>query len=78
MPLQNSLKKSPNRLFIDPGVGLSQPQKKRKMLIIRAKLEVQINAMEATELRILGSLSAGQNVGPEFLFYQKTEKNTFR
>ena len=30
-----------------------------------AKLEVQINAMEATELRILGSLSAGQNVGPE-------------
>ena len=30
-----------------------------------AKLEVQINAMEATELRILGSLTAGQNVGPE-------------
>ena len=30
-----------------------------------AKLEVQINAMEATELRILGSLAAGQNVGPE-------------
>ena len=30
-----------------------------------AKIEVQINAMEATELRILGSLSAGQNVGPE-------------
>ena len=26
-----------------------------------AKLEVQINAMEATELRILGSLAAGQN-----------------
>jgi len=30
-----------------------------------AKIEVQINAMEATELRILGSLTAGQNVGPE-------------
>ena len=30
-----------------------------------ADVEVQINAMEATELRILGSLSAGQNVGPE-------------
>ena len=30
-----------------------------------AKLEIQINAMEATELRILGSLTAGQNVGPE-------------
>jgi len=30
-----------------------------------AEVEVQINAMEATELRILGSLSAGQNVGPE-------------
>lgn len=28
-------------------------------------LEIQINTMEATELRILGSLSAGQNVGPE-------------
>ena len=28
-------------------------------------IEVQISAMEATELRILGSLSAGQNVGPE-------------
>lgn len=30
-----------------------------------SELEIQINAMEATELRILGSLSAGQNVGPE-------------
>ena len=30
-----------------------------------ARIEVQINAMEATELRILGSLTAGQNVGPE-------------
>ena len=30
-----------------------------------AQVEIQINAMEATELRILGSLSAGQNVGPE-------------
>ena len=30
-----------------------------------ARIEIQINAMEATELRILGSLSAGQNVGPE-------------
>ena len=30
-----------------------------------ARVEVQINVMEATELRILGSLSAGQNVGPE-------------
>lgn len=30
-----------------------------------SEVEVQINAMEATELRILGSLSAGQNVGPE-------------
>ena len=30
-----------------------------------ARIEVQINAMEATELRILGSLAAGQNVGPE-------------
>ncbi|MCS5543391.1 MAG: acyl-CoA dehydrogenase family protein, partial [SAR86 cluster bacterium] len=28
-------------------------------------LEIQIKSMEATELRILGSLSAGQNVGPE-------------
>ena len=28
-------------------------------------LEIQIYTMEATELRILGSLSAGQNVGPE-------------
>ena len=30
-----------------------------------AEIEIQINAMEATELRILGSFSAGQNVGPE-------------
>ena len=30
-----------------------------------AQVEIQINALEATELRILGSLSAGQNVGPE-------------
>ena len=30
-----------------------------------AKIEIEINAMEATELRILGSLTAGQNVGPE-------------
>ena len=28
-------------------------------------LEIQISAMEATELRILGSLSTGENVGPE-------------
>ena len=28
-------------------------------------VEVQILAMEATELRILGALAAGQNVGPE-------------
>ena len=28
-------------------------------------VEVQIAAMEYTELRILGVLSAGQNVGPE-------------
>ena len=30
-----------------------------------AMLEIQINAMEATELKILGNLTAGQNVGPE-------------
>ncbi len=30
-----------------------------------AEVEVQILAMEFTELRILGSLAAGQNVGPE-------------
>ena len=28
-------------------------------------VEVQILAMEATELRILGALAAGQNLGPE-------------
>ena len=39
-----------------------------------AKLEVQINAMEATELRILGSLSAGQNVGPESSSKQEEQK----
>jgi alkylation response protein AidB-like acyl-CoA dehydrogenase len=30
-----------------------------------SELEVQIAAMEATELRILGSISTGENVGPE-------------
>ena len=30
-----------------------------------SEIDIQINSMEATELRILGALSTGQNVGPE-------------
>ena len=44
------------------GSKLSEDQNFRESV---AEIEIQINAMEATELRILGSLTAGQNVGPE-------------
>ena len=44
------------------GAKLSEDQNFKESV---ADIEIQINAMEATELRILGSLTAGQNVGPE-------------
>ena len=44
------------------GAKLSEDQNFQESV---ADIEIQINAMEATELRILGSLTAGQNVGPE-------------
>tara|TARA_Y100001934_G_scaffold4412_1_gene6190 strand:- start:237 stop:869 length:633 start_codon:yes stop_codon:yes gene_type:complete len=44
------------------GAKLSEDQNFQQKV---ADIEIQINAMEATELRILGSLTAGQNVGPE-------------
>ena len=55
------LKKQAKTETID-GYSLSED---RSFIETVAKLEMQINVMEATELRILGSLSTGQNVGPE-------------
>ena len=50
-----------NTLTSSEGALIKEPSFSDKV----ADVEIQINAMEATELRILGSLSAGQNVGPE-------------
>ena len=43
------------------GHALSDEEFSREL----AQIEIEIMALEGTELRILGSLATGQNVGPE-------------
>ncbi len=63
--LKNSLEAiKANAATVDDGFG--QPMSKNPDFMKRLlQTEIETLAMEYTELRILGSLSAGQNVGPE-------------